>query len=86
MAEIEAVRPTGLLALGPTAGRAIFGTKVEVTKDRGRLLESPLAPVAALTLHPSAILRLREHEEREEALTSLVADLQLVDKMTTERA
>jgi uracil-DNA glycosylase len=86
MAEIEAVRPTGLLALGATAGRAIFGTKVKVTKDRGRLLESPLAPVAALTLHPSAILRLREHEEREEALAALVADLQLVDKMTTERA
>jgi hypothetical protein len=27
-----------------------------VTKDRGSLFESPLAPVAALTLHPSAIL------------------------------
>jgi uracil-DNA glycosylase len=86
MAEIEAVRPTGLIALGATAGRAIFGTKVKVTKDRGRLLESPLAPVAALTLHPSAILRLREHEEREDALAALVADLQLVTEAVTERA
>ena len=86
MAEIEAVRPTGLLALGATAGRAIFGPKIRVTKDRGRLLESPLAPVAALTLHPSAILRLREHEEREDALAGLAADLQLVAEAVSERA
>jgi uracil-DNA glycosylase len=86
VAEIEAVRPTGVLALGATAGRSLFGAKVKVTKDRGRLLESPLAQVAALTLHPSAVLRLREHEEREEALAGLVADLKLVAEAVSERA
>ena len=85
LAEISAVRPTGLLALGATAGRALFGPKVRVTKDRGGLPESPLAPVAALTLHPSAILRLREHEEREDALDALVADLRLVADAVGER-
>lgn len=80
------MRPAGLLALGATAGRAIFGTKVRVTKDRGRLLESPLAPAAALTLHPSAILRLREDDEREDALAALVADLRLVAEAVAERA
>ena len=65
-------------ALGATAGRSLFGTKVRVTKDRGRLLESPLAPVAALTLHPSAILRLRDHDEREDAMAALVDDLSMV--------
>jgi hypothetical protein len=34
--------------------------------------------VAALTLHPSAILRLRDREEREEALAGLVDDLRMV--------
>ena len=77
-AEFEAVRPTGLLALGATAGTALFGPSVRVTRDRGRLIESPLAPVAALTLHPSAILRLRDHDEREAALGELVDDLRLM--------
>jgi DNA polymerase len=77
-AELEAVKPVGILALGAIAGRSLFGTKVRVTKDRGRLLDSPLAPVAALTLHPSAILRLRDHDEREEALTAVVEDLRMV--------
>lgn len=77
-AELEAVRPRAVLALGATAARSLFGTKVKVTKDRGRLLESDLAPVAAVTIHPSAILRLRDHEEREEARGELVADLRFV--------
>ena len=79
-AELKAVQPTGLLALGATAAKALFGSSVRVTRDRGKLIESPLAPVAALTTHPSAILRLRDHDEREEALAVLVDDLQLVNR------
>jgi DNA polymerase len=78
-AEVAAVKPEALLAMGATAGRALFGTRVKVTKDRGRPLESPLAPVAAITIHPSAILRLRDHDEREAELAGLVADLEAVD-------
>jgi uracil-DNA glycosylase len=77
-AELEAVRPTGLLALGATAGKALFGPSIRVSRDRGRLIDSSLAPVTALTLHPSAILRLRDHDEREDALASLVDDLRLL--------
>jgi len=77
-AELEAVRPTALLALGATAAKALFGPSVRVTRDRGHLLDSPLAPVAALTIHPSAILRLGDHDEREEALGGLIEDLRLV--------
>jgi len=79
-AELEAVRPTALLALGATAAKALFGPSARVTRDRGRLIESPLAPVAALTIHPSAILRLRDHEEREEAIGGLIDDLRLVQR------
>jgi DNA polymerase len=77
-AEVEAVKPQALLAMGATAARSLFGTKVKVTKDRGRPLESPLAPVAAVTVHPSAILRLRDHDEREAELAAFVADLEAV--------
>jgi uracil-DNA glycosylase len=85
-AELEAVRPTALLALGATAARALYGPSVRVTRDRGRLIESPLAPVAALTLHPSAILRLRDHDEREDALAGMVDDLRLVAEAVTKRS
>lgn len=75
-AEVEAVKPRAVLAMGATAARSLFGSKVKVTKDRGRPLESPLAAVAAVTIHPSAILRLREHDEREAEFAGFVADLE----------
>jgi len=77
-AELKAVKPTALLALGATAAKALFGSSVQVTRDRGLLIDSSLAPIAALTLHPSAILRLREHDEREDAFAGLVDDLRFV--------
>lgn len=84
-AELETVRPVALLALGATAAKALYGPSVRVTRDRGKLIESPLAPIAALTLHPSAILRLRDHDEREEALGGLVEDLRHVTREMARR-
>src|SRR4051794_16755972 len=77
-AELQAVKPTAVLALGATAARSLFGPKARVTKDRGRPLDSPLAPVAAVTIPPSAILRLRDHDERTDAFGGFVADLEAV--------
>ncbi|MDX6601213.1 MAG: uracil-DNA glycosylase [Solirubrobacterales bacterium] len=77
-AEIDAVSPRALVALGATAAKALFGAKVRVTRDRGRELETSLAPIGAITIHPSAILRLRDHDEREDALAAMVADLAAV--------
>jgi uracil-DNA glycosylase family protein len=80
-AEVAAVGPEAIVALGATATRSLFGPKMKVTKDRGRLLESDLASIAAVTIHPSAVLR--AGEDRADAYASLVADLQLVaDAMT----
>jgi DNA polymerase len=75
-AEIEAVSPRALVALGAIATRSVFGTKVKVTRDRGRLLEAGPAPIALVTVHPSAILR--AGEERELAYAALVEDLAVV--------
>jgi len=75
-AEVQAVEPEAVLAMGATAARSLFGPKVKVTKDRGKPLESQLAPVAAVTIHPSAILRLRDHEERGAEFAGFVADLE----------
>lgn len=75
-AEVQAVKPAAVLAMGATAARSLFGPKVKVTKDRGQPIESPLAPLASVTIHPSAILRLRDHDEREAEFASFVADLE----------
>ena len=75
-AEVEAVGPEAIVALGATATRSLFGPKVKVTKDRGTLLESDLADLAAVTIHPSAVLR--AGEDRADAYAGLVSDLKLV--------
>src|SRR5262249_61189959 len=45
-AEIAAVRPQIIVALGATAGPALFGRGFRVTKGRGRVMPSALAPHA----------------------------------------
>ncbi len=75
-AEVEAIKPQALLAMGATATRSLFGSKFKVLKDRGRQIDSPLAPVASVTIHPSVILRIRERDEREAEFAAFVADLE----------
>jgi uracil-DNA glycosylase len=72
-AEAEAVDPAAVLAMGATAARSVFGPGVKVTRDRAQMLETPLAPVGAVTIHPSAVLRARE--QRRDAMRMLVEDL-----------
>jgi uracil-DNA glycosylase len=47
---------------------------------RGRFVESPHAPFVFATLHPSALLRLRDAKEKEAAFEELVKDLSLIKK------
>jgi uracil-DNA glycosylase family protein len=77
-AELAVIKPRALVCLGATATRALLGTKVKVTKDRGQLIESELAPIVAVTVHPSSILRIREDDERRVARAELAADLAFV--------
>jgi len=74
--EIALVRPNVLVLLGATAAQAVLGSKFRVSVDRGRLLDSPLAPNVLATVHPSSILR-GEPDEREDAMAAFVADLRM---------
>ena len=74
-AELAAVRPELLIALGATAAQALFGRDFRVTKERGRDLPSPFAPHALATVHPSSILRAPDAQARQRALRDFVADL-----------
>jgi uracil-DNA glycosylase len=69
-AELAVVAPRVLVCLGATAAQALLGRSVRVTRDRGQALDSPLAPIAFATVHPSSILRApdRDTRRREEAL------------------
>src|SRR3954469_20980200 len=67
-AEFEAVRPRGVVILGGTAGKAVYGSSFRVGEQRGRLLEWPTDKLAVrrppawvlATIHPSAVLRSEE--------------------------
>ena len=78
--EIQAVRPHVIVALGATAAKALIGPQFKVSVDRGRFVDSPLAPYVFATFHPSALLRLQEDEDREAAFQQFVKDLKLIKK------
>jgi uracil-DNA glycosylase len=73
--EIKLIRPVGLVALGATAAKALFGSQFRLTQHRGELIESELATVAAATIHPAAIVRERDAESREHERAALADDL-----------
>jgi uracil-DNA glycosylase family protein len=78
--EIEKIQPHVIAALGSTAAKAIISRDFKVSVQRGQFVDSPLAPYVFATFHPSALLRLREEEEREAAFKQLVKDLRLIQK------
>jgi DNA polymerase len=78
--EIDLLEPEAVVALGAVAAKALFGSSFRVSRERGKLVESELAPVAAATIHPSAILRMRHEDSRQAEREALAADLALVGK------
>jgi DNA polymerase len=83
-AELDAVHPKVLVAMGATAAQALLGREFRVTKDRGRPVDSELAPYVIATVHPSSILRQRTDDERGAAMRDFVGDLKVVAKLLGE--
>jgi DNA polymerase len=79
--EIALVKPRVIVCLGATAAGALLGSAFRVTTQRGQLVESSLASYVFATIHPSAILRIQEDAEREEAYRRFVADLELIVRL-----
>jgi len=79
-AELRIVRPKLLLCLGATAAQAIFGPSFRVTRERGKLLSSELAPKTMATVHPSSLLRQPDEESRHREYKKFVADLRAADQ------
>jgi uracil-DNA glycosylase len=75
-AELTVVKPDVLVCLGATAAQALLGKSFRVTRERGRPVDSDLAPSVLATIHPSAILR-ADAETRERERTAFVDDLKI---------
>ena len=73
--EIELIKPKVLVCLGATAAQALLGRDFRVSRERGKIRESELAPYLMATVHPSSILRARTDEERHAAMDRFVLDL-----------
>jgi uracil-DNA glycosylase len=79
-AELAVVSPKVLVCLGATAAQALLGRDFRVTRQRGKPVESDLAPHVLATIHPSAILRADE-ADRDAELRGLVDDLRVAAKL-----
>lgn len=76
-AELRAVQPQLVVALGATAAQGLLGTSFRLTEHRGSVLTAELDGnrfSVLATLHPSAALRA---PDRDAALAGLVADLRV---------
>ena len=71
-AEVRALRPEVIVALGATAARAVLGRTLSISGARGRTYEW-LGAGVVVTYHPSAVLRGRERAA--DLRAALVADL-----------
>jgi uracil-DNA glycosylase family protein len=76
--EIAVVHPRIIVLLGATAAKALLGNSFKVSMDRGRFVESSLAPLVTATVHPSSILREPDSTARREAMRAFVKDLRKV--------
>lgn len=81
-AELRLVRPKLVVCLGATAAQTIFGPAFRVTRERGKVLTSELAPDCRVvaTVHPSSLLRQPDEESREREYRAFVADLKVALK------
>jgi uracil-DNA glycosylase len=78
--ELRVVSPEALVLLGATAAKALIGSSFRLTKHRGELLDSELAPIVTATIHPSAILRQHGDASRSEEREAFADDLRVVAK------
>ena len=74
-AELAVLRPEVLVCLGATAAKALLGRTFRVTKSRGALIASPLAPHVIATVHPSSVLRAPDEAARRRERQMFVEDL-----------
>jgi DNA polymerase len=77
-AEIALIKPKMIVCLGATAAQAMLGRTYRLSRERGTFTSHPRAPWITATVHPSAILRAPDEEDRHRQYREFVADLKRI--------
>jgi uracil-DNA glycosylase len=73
--ERNLVKPSTIVALGVTAARSLTGRTVTIGQVRGKPVAMADGTLVVVTIHPSALLRIEDADERHAAYRGFVADL-----------
>ncbi|NKJ08330.1 UdgX family uracil-DNA binding protein [Rhizobium sp. SG741] len=76
--ELELLRPDLIVALGATALYTLMGRSVGLTKERGHVLPAASGTPVLVTIHPSYLLRIRDHDDRESERQRFISDLKSI--------
>jgi DNA polymerase len=74
-AELDVIKPRVVVCLGATAAQSFMGREFKVTQSRGKFYEIDGKFHLIATLHPSAVLRMPDPDDRARARAELVQDL-----------
>lgn len=73
--ERDLVKPSTIIALGVTAARSLTGKTVTIAKMRRTPVELADGTKLIVTIHPSALLRIEDANDKHAAYRDFVADL-----------
>ena len=76
--ERELIRPPLTVALGGTAARSLFGKAITISRTRGAPQQLPDGSECWVTVHPSYLLRLPDHDARRTERRKFVDDLKRI--------
>jgi DNA polymerase len=80
--EIELIHPRVIVALGATAVQGLAERAIPVQSNRGKVMDVANGLRVFITIHPSALLRLQDDEERHSAYAGFVNDLRAIEQLT----
>jgi uracil-DNA glycosylase len=75
--ELRIVRPEALVLMGAVAAKALLGQDFRLTRERGHPVDSDLAELVTVTVHPAAVLRAPDDRRRAER-QAFIRDLRVV--------
>jgi uracil-DNA glycosylase len=75
-AELNLLKPSGVVALGATALRSLIGRPMTLFQARGKALQLASGVPLIGTIHPSYLLRIREARDKRLEYARFVQDLQ----------
>jgi uracil-DNA glycosylase family protein len=84
-AELDALQPQLIVALGATALYSLMGRSVGLTRERGRIFHVENGVPLLVTIHPSFLLRIRDQDERHAERRKFLDDLRQIGAALAER-